>query len=158
LPRLVWSQAIPSCRIRPQQPQVRPLRCPCCESRSRKGTGPPVPKTNCCRRLLAAEVPLFRPSNVSDAWAKRCPQGLRSVREYWENQVFSIPAPDAPQTPPSNFLRTSQHCRGAPCSHQRTWADNDGRSPQQLFVQNSTVRSLETGPASSLRRVLTHTL
>jgi hypothetical protein len=38
-----------------------------------------------------------------------------------------------------------------------TWAEDDGRSPQQLSVPISTVRSLETGPASFRRRVLTHT-
>jgi hypothetical protein len=34
-----------------------------------------------------------------------------------------------PQASPSSLLRTLQIRPGAPCSHQRTWAENDGRSP-----------------------------
>jgi hypothetical protein len=38
-----------------------------------------------------------------------------------------------PQLCPSSLPRGPQLCRGAPCSHQRTWAENDGRSPSTAF-------------------------
>jgi hypothetical protein len=46
-----------------------------------------------------------------------------------------------PQASPSSLLRTRQLRPGAPCSHQRTWAENDGRSPPQPYAPNSTVLS-----------------
>jgi hypothetical protein len=48
-----------------------------------------------------------------------------------------------PRTHPSSLQRSPQLRRGAPCLHQRTWAENDGRSPSTAFVPNSTVRSLD---------------
>src|ERR1700753_4155687 len=31
-------------------------------------------------------------------------------------------------------IATKQHHTGAPCSHQRTWAEKDGRSPTNAFT------------------------
>jgi hypothetical protein len=47
----------------------------------------------------------------------------------------SIPVPIAgkPPSSPSSLLRAPQLHTGAPCSHQRTWAENDGRSPSTVF-------------------------
>jgi hypothetical protein len=64
----------------------------------------------------------------------------------------SIPAPVAgcpisrsffarcgiPQALPSNLIRVPPLLRGAPCSHQRTWAENDGRSPSIVFAPDPT--------------------
>jgi hypothetical protein len=47
-----------------------------------------------------------------------------------------------PQASPSSLLRSPQLRTGAPCSHQRTWAENDGRSPPQLSVPDLTRGSL----------------
>jgi hypothetical protein len=38
-----------------------------------------------------------------------------------------------PQAYPSSLLRSPQLRTGAPCSHQRTWAENVGRSPSTAF-------------------------
>ena len=38
-----------------------------------------------------------------------------------------------PKASPSSLLRTSQLYRGAPRSPERTWAENDGRSPTRAF-------------------------
>ena len=46
-----------------------------------------------------------------------------------------------PQAYPSILLRVPQLRTGAPCSHQRTWAENDGRSPPKPFVPDSTHHS-----------------
>ena len=43
-----------------------------------------------------------------------------------------------PQVLPSSLLRSPQLRTGALRSHQRTWAENDGRSPPQLFVPDTT--------------------
>ena len=37
---------------------------------------------------------------------------------------------------PSSLPRAPQLHRGAPCSQQRTWAENDGRSPPKLSFQD----------------------
>jgi hypothetical protein len=39
-----------------------------------------------------------------------------------------------PRASPSNLFRYPRLDRGAPCSHQRMWAENDWRSPSKLFV------------------------
>ena len=39
-----------------------------------------------------------------------------------------------PQIFPSSLMRSPQLCRGAPCSHQRTWAENDGRPQISYFA------------------------
>jgi hypothetical protein len=42
-----------------------------------------------------------------------------------------------PPPSPSSLSRSPQLYTGAPCSHQRTWAENDGRSPPRLFASDS---------------------
>src|SRR5580658_3645864 len=39
-----------------------------------------------------------------------------------------------PPPSPSSLSRSPQLYTGAPCSHQRTWAENDGRSPTKAFT------------------------
>ena len=55
-----------------------------------------------------------------------CGQEIRGIslvfREMWDTTGLPLKPPRSPQ------LRT-----GAPCSHQRTWAENDGRSPSTAF-------------------------
>jgi hypothetical protein len=44
---------------------------------------------------------------------------------------------------------------GAPCSHQRTWAENDGRSPRQLYVSSKRFADWNT-QVSKARTWATH--
>jgi hypothetical protein len=48
-------------------------------------------------------------------------------REMWDTQAS-----------PSSLSRVLQLRTGAPCSHQRTWAENDGRSPTTAFRSGPT--------------------
>jgi hypothetical protein len=52
-----------------------------------------------------------------------------------------------PQAFPSSLLRSPQLRTGAPCSHQRTWAENDGRSPPKPFVPNARSSQSSFTPA-----------
>ena len=54
-----------------------------------------------------------------------------------------------PQVSPSSLLRASQICTGAPCSHQRTWAENDGRSPTAASCSELTALPLSSRPERS---------
>jgi hypothetical protein len=48
-----------------------------------------------------------------------------------------------PQASPSSLLRTSQLYRGAPRSPERTWAENDGRSPTAAFRSSIALTVLD---------------
>jgi hypothetical protein len=87
---------------------------------------------------------------------------LPAASQGWnEHALGSIPATRAgcptsrsffarcgiPQAFPSSRSRVPQLHTGAPCSHQRTWAENDGRSPTTAFRPVLTTCSL--GPERS---------
>jgi hypothetical protein len=60
-----------------------------------------------------------------------------------------------PRASPSSLLRSPRTHTGALGSPQRTWAENDGRSPPQPFVSDPTVYSLvpdELSAFEGLRR------
>jgi hypothetical protein len=52
-----------------------------------------------------------------------------------------------PKLSPSSLSRSSQLRRGAPRSHQRTWAENDGRGPAQPFVSTLAFVIFRSNPS-----------
>src|SRR5271170_7679021 len=58
---------------------------------------------------------------------RRVPHISLVFREMWDTTALHL----KPFTGRQTFW-------GAPCSHQRTWAENDGRSPPQLFFPDVT--------------------
>jgi hypothetical protein len=67
---------------------------------------------------------------------RRVPHISLVFREMWDTAGLPLKLPRAQR------LRT-----GAPCSHQRTWAENDGRSPTTALRSGPTICSL--GPDRS---------
>src|SRR5271165_1281927 len=59
-----------------------------------------------------------------------------------------------PQALTSSLQRSPPLRTGAPCSHQRTWAENEGRSPPQLFVPGPIAWSLGPKPTRTPPRLL----
>jgi len=81
------------------------------------------------------------PATTTRFWAlspphRRVPHISLVFREMWDTAALALKPVAVLQ------LRT-----GAPCSHQRTWAENDGRSPTTAFRSGPTRFSL--GPEES---------
>ena len=44
-------------------------------------------------------------------------------------------------------------CRGSPCSHRRTWAENDGRSPSTAFLRSTAAQRANAMPPQIIPRI-----
>jgi hypothetical protein len=82
-------------------------------------------------------------------WSKRSFGPIRATNAGCPTSRSFFARCGIPQVSPSSLLRSPQLYTGALRSHQRTWAENDGRSPPQPFAEAHHSLSLRTPPLSS---------